>query len=421
MKNSLISTCTNHLWQDDTSLREDVKLALGPQSSPHSPRFRVAFFQRIFANYQAGLLKELARHSENAYHFFSDFRDPLGSGIEPLKEELRKQLPYVACRTLQLGKYIAFQWRAVREALLGEMDVLILEGNFTHPTNWLALLTARLRRKRVLLYTHGWLRRETGIKRYLRNFFYRLADGLLLYGHRACRIGMEYGFSQNRLYVIYNSLDDEEIQVWRSLVTPDLCHNFRVEWFGTEADKPLIVSVGRLNVVKNYALLLQAAARLQHRGQDVNILLVGDGPERSALLNIAHETGIRLVLAGSSYSEEFLSVCISAADMTVIPGAAGLTVIHSLSYGTPVIVNDEDNLQMPESEAVQEGLNGARFRAGDVDDLARAIVWVLQNLPQNPRTVAQCRSIVDTAYSPSRMRVVFDHAVAGYNATTINA
>jgi glycosyltransferase involved in cell wall biosynthesis len=421
LRNSFISICTNSLWQGDTSLPKDGKLPHGSQSFPHGPRIRVFFFQRIFAHYQSGLVKELARHSENEYHFFSDIRDPQGSGIEPLPEKLRRQVPYTVCRTVQLGKYIAFQWRAVREALLGEMDVLILEGSFMHPTNWLALLTARLRRKRVLLYTHGWLRREIGIKRYLKNFFYRLADGLLLYGQRACRIGMEYGFSQGRLYVVYNSLDDEEIQIWRSLVTPDICHNFRTEWFGAEADKPLLVSVGRLNVVKNHALLIQAAARLQHRGQDINILLVGDGPERSALLNLAHKAGVRLVLAGPSYSEEFLSVCISAADMTVIPGAAGLTVIHSLSYGTPVIVNDQDDLQMPESEAVQEGLNGARFRAGDADDLARAIVWVLQNLPRNQRTAAQCRSIVDTAYSSVRMRVVFDLAVAGYRVTTIDS
>ena len=421
MKNSLISTRTNPLWQNDTSLREDGKLTVGAQSYPHGPRIRVAFFQRMFAHYQAGLVKELAWHSENNYHFFSDSRDPMGSGIQPLPAELRKQVPYTVCRTVQLGKYIAFQWRAVREALLGEMDVLILEGSFTHPTNWLALLIARLRRKRVLLYTHGWMKKETGIKRLLRNLFYRLSDGLLLYGHRACQIGMEYGFLQDRLYVVCNSLDDEEIQAWRALVTPDLCNDFRIKWFGTDADKPLIVSVGRLSVVKKNALLLQAAARLQHRGQDINLLLVGDGPERGALLNTAHEAGIRLVMAGSNYSEEFLSVCISAADMTVIPGAAGLTVIHSLSYGTPVIVNDEANFQMPESEAVQEGLNGARFHAGDVDDLARAIVWVLQNLPLNPQTVAQCRSIVDTAYSPSRMRVVFDLAVAGYHATTINS
>ena len=86
---------------------------------------RVAFFQRIFAHYQAGLVKELAEHSQHAYHFFGDGRDPAGSGIEVIAPALCGRIPFTYCHTTQIGSRVAFQWRAVREALFGPFDVYI--------------------------------------------------------------------------------------------------------------------------------------------------------------------------------------------------------------------------------------------------------------------------------------------------------
>ena len=42
----------------------------------------------------------------------------------------------------------------------------------------------------------------------------------------------------------------------------------------------------------------------------------------------------------------------------VSPGNVGLTAIHSLSYGTPVLTHNNFNNQMPEVESIQPGFNG---------------------------------------------------------------
>jgi glycosyltransferase involved in cell wall biosynthesis len=104
--------------------------------------------------------------------------------------------------------------------------------------------------------------------------------------------------------------------------------------------------------------------------------------------------------------------------MTVIPGAAGLTVIHSLYYGTPVVVHDNYEKQGPEADAVREGINGALFRFGDAGALAEAIKRVFDTLPRSTDVAEQCRSTIETTYSPKRMRAVFDHAVAGRSASS---
>lgn len=374
---------------------------------------RVAFFQRIFAQYQTGLVRELVAHSPHTYHFFGDARDPMYTGIMPMEPDLCAYLPFTYCRTTHFSPHLAFQWRAPRVALWGAFDTYILEGSFTYPTNWLALLAARARGRRVLLYGHGWKRYEHGAVGRARRAFFYLADGLLLYGQRARAIGVAHGFPPERLHVVYNSLDEESMRPWRQRVTEDLCQEFRRAQFGPAAARTLLASVGRLTAAKQYHLLIEAAVQLRNAGREVNLLLVGAGPERDALEASARAAGVRLAVTGARYDEEFLSLCFASADATVIPGAAGLTVVHSLSYGTPVIVHDNDERQMPESEAVQAGVNGARFRCGQPEDLAAAVGRVLATLPRGPRTHAQCRRVVEEKYNPVCMREAFDRAVSG--------
>ena len=379
---------------------------------------RVAFFQRIFAHYQAGLVKELAEHSQHAYHFFGDGRDPAGSGIEVIAPALCGRIPFTYCHTTQIGSRVAFQWRAVREALFGPFDVYILEGSFTCPTNWLAIWAAHLRGRRVLLYGHGWRRPGNGFAEYVRRMFYRVSDGLLLYGNRAHAIGLSKGVSADRMYVVYNSLDEESMLPWRDRLTENICQDFRCAHFGKAADLPLLVSVGRLTPAKQYELLIEAAARLHAAGREVNILLVGDGPKRLALEQAAREKGVRLVLEGARHDEEFLSLCFASADIAVIPGAAGLMVIQSLSYGTPVVIHDDDDEQGPETEAVHSGFNGGLFRYGCVDHLVTIIEQVLASLPRGSKTAEQCRTVIFENYNPSHMREVFDRAVSGLPAVS---
>ncbi len=374
---------------------------------------RVAFFQRMFASYQLGLVKELAAHSSHVYEFFGDRADPLHSGIRVIPQEICQKLPFTYCRTKHYGAHLAFQWRAVREALSGRFDVFVFEGSLTMPTNWMALLSAKVRGKRVYFYTHGWTSADGIFKRVLRRGLFGPADGLLLYGWRARRIGEKAGYPPRRLHVVYNCLDDEEIRRQVESLTEARCREFRREWFGQDADNPVIASVGRLAHGKRFSLLVDAAAVLLRQGLHVNLLLVGDGPERESLAEQAKEAGVRLAFAGAQYDESFLSLALASADLAVIPGAAGLSVIHSLSYGTPVVVHGNDAVQMPETEAVEDGLNGAIFREGDVGDLARSISRILRELPRGPIRATRCRRVIEAKYSPARMREAFDRAISG--------
>lgn len=59
--------------------------------------------------------------------------------------------------------------------------------------------------------------------------------------------------------------------------------------------------------------------------------------------------------------------------MCVCPAAVGLTAIHALSYGCPVISNDNVETQMPEFESIVEGETGSLFKENDIEDLVEKL------------------------------------------------
>ena len=56
--------------------------------------------------------------------------------------------------------------------------------------------------------------------------------------------------------------------------------------FARESDAPVLAAVGRLAPEKGYDRLLRASSRLHAEGLDHSVWLIGDGPEREALVQL---------------------------------------------------------------------------------------------------------------------------------------
>ncbi len=116
---------------------------------------------------------------------------------------------WIKVKNIWLSENILWQRNLIRLAFDNRFDHFILLGNFYFISTWLVAIIARLRGKKVYFWTHGVKKRETGLKRLLRIGFYNLANEVLLYGNRAKDLLLEMGFPEDKLHVIYNSLDFE--------------------------------------------------------------------------------------------------------------------------------------------------------------------------------------------------------------------
>jgi glycosyltransferase involved in cell wall biosynthesis len=296
-----------------------------------------------------------------------------------------------------------------------DLDAVIYLGNPYFVSTWISALLARLTGKKVFFWTHGWTRADRGAKDWFRRLFYKLSNGLLLYGHAAKMSGLAHGFDMENLHVVYNSLDYDLQKRVGAEVLPDEVRELKRRLF-QNPEWPLVTCSARLTSSCRFDLLLEAQARLQAEGHSINVLLVGDGPERASLQSQAERLHLPVHFYGACYSEPVLARLTMGAHVTVSPGKVGLTALQSLAYGTPVITHDNFNAQGPEWEAIIPKQTGDFFRQGDVVDLARLIKAFTSTPDPKPETRFACGKVLDRFYNPTFQRRVIDRAISGQPA-----
>jgi glycosyltransferase involved in cell wall biosynthesis len=366
------------------------------------PLVRVLLQQNSVAHYRARLYECLSTQPGIRFEFVAD---PESDTPYLATATAASAIPFTPCPVWKLRlpsmPEIYFQPGAVLRLLLGEFDVAIALGSPYSLTTWMMLLLGPLVGTRVLLWTHGLLEPESGPKWWLRRLLYHSSAGLLLYGERARQLLLAQGSSPDRMFVVKNSLDPEAQAQAEAALEANALTALRQRLDLRAGDRALIF-IGRLQPVKRLDLLVRAAGAFLARGQRVHVLLLGDGEEREALEQLSVEQGVRELVhfEGAKYREPEIAAYFASSDLCVIPSGAGLTVLHALGYGTPVLTHDRPELQFPEVEAIQPGETGAFYREGDMDSLLLALEAALFPEPMKVRSSGACRRRVVLDYGP---------------------
>jgi glycosyltransferase involved in cell wall biosynthesis len=387
------------------------------------PSRSVAIVLHFLSHYREAVYRRLTDvgTSQHRYVIYSDTASNIPS-LKVIDFESRAastptpgRITWRRVTNVWFGQHVCWQRGVLSLAWRSEHDTLIFMGSMYFLSTWAACLLARLRRKRVLMWGHGFRHHERGAKGLIRSIFYRLAHGHLLYGHHAREIMLAKGFPSSALYVIYNTLDIEHL----SFMLDDFLRTHPQQPIGSTTLK--IVIIGRLTVEKQVGLLIDALAMLVDSNVNAELTVIGDGPDREAVQARAQAIGVarRIRWLGALYDEALICPHIAAADLCVVPGKLGLTAIHAMAYGTPVITHDDFGSHSPEFEVIAPGRTGMYFRKGDATDLANAIrAWHGQ---AHDRTALRerCRHVVCTYYTPRRQQSIIDKAVDGVPATFI--
>ena len=373
---------------------------------------RVAVIYHFFAHYRQGIITELVQDPRHEWTFYGDTHD-FSSNIKPYV--FPPNINYVRLKVVRLIRNVIWQWGIVRIAASRDHDTLILLGVSKHLSMWVAAIVGRLTGKRVLFWTHGWTYRPKGPLRYVRRAFYMLAHSIMTYGHWAKQIGLEEGFKPKQLHVIGNCLDLRAQNQALLSINSERKSQIRIELFG-EDKVPSIACTSRLIEVRRLDLLFHAVCILRQNGKNCNIILVGDGPERAKLEALAKRLGIKVAFIGAFYDEKRIGEFLLASNLTVAPGMVGLTAMHSMAFGIPVVSHGNAEKQMPEFEAIIPGKTGSLFREGDLESLAEAIGPWVEHQWCTPETRSHCRDIIDRFWSPWFQLEAICRAVEGQDA-----
>lgn len=224
-------------------------------------------------------------------------------------------------------------------------DVLVVEANPRYPSTRLAIRWMHARGRPVL----GWGLGAPPIdhtgnltlssvqrlilrwRRWERITFLRSLDGLIAYSQR--------GAEQ------YRSLDlpYDQIHVAPNAVSPRPASPIPPARPAAIDGPATVLYVGRLQPRKRIDNLIQACADLPQEIMP-RLVVVGDGPARSELEDLAAKLYPTAEFLGARHGDE-LAAIFWAADLFVLPGTGGLAVQQAMTYALPVIVAEGDGTQ----------------------------------------------------------------------------
>lgn len=366
---------------------------------------KVAVIYHQFPHYRAPILKKLATSERYEYEFWASTSDFFG--IKAFKGDETVRIQELRVSISKNGFRVNGYASLLRNPSIGAFLII---GNPNIFATWVLAILGRLQGKKIFFWTHGWLQSEPFPKSLIRYLYYRLSHTLLVYGERSKRMGEHLGFPPHKIRVIYNSLDFEYCNtILQKLETDTLSQSTKCMFEHT--DRPLIICTARLTNLCRFDLLIDAANILKRRNFDINVLLVGDGPERNALEEHALSLSVDVKFFGSCYDEQSLAKMIYDADATVSPGKIGLAAIHSLSYGTPAFTHSDLDNQMPEVEVILPGQTGDLFKSGDATDLANTLQRWLQSGQNRQEVRSRCIAAIANKWTPENQRRCIEAAL----------
>lgn len=155
------------------------------------------------------------------------------------------------------------------------------------------------------------------------------------------------------------------------------------------SDPPCIIFQGRVVTTKGLPVLLEAATILRMQNQAFQILVIGDGPERSANEKLAEKLHLSsFVHFVGKVSPAELESLFARASFVVLPSLGGevfgLVLAETMSRALPVIASNLGSFAEVLGDA------GLTFRVGDARDLAKQITRLLDD--PSLRSALSCRA-----------------------------
>jgi glycosyltransferase involved in cell wall biosynthesis len=296
---------------------------------------RLGLQQRVLPSYRAVFLDTLARACRGGLSVFAG--EPLSiEGIDPIDKLHNAQ--YVKAKNRYISDpsspmFVCWQGGFLRWLEAWRPDVLIVEANPRYLTTRRAIRWMHQKGHKVI----GWGLGAPPIGRPLEGFrqrerlrLLRSFDAIVAYSRQGAKQYRELGLPSEWVFVASNAVDS----------APTIPPPSRPSQYNGQAT---ILFIGRLQTRKRVDLLLQASAALPIELQP-HLIIVGDGPARDELENLAHLVYPNVEFVGAKHGNE-LEPYFANSDLFVLPGTGGLAIQQAMAHGLPVIVARGDGTQ----------------------------------------------------------------------------
>lgn len=302
----------------------------------------------------AVLLREGRRHDwEQAV--LNPFADP-----DPAKR-LGARLPEVQYEALPVRRTSGvLRMRRRLRAAIHDFEPDIIHAHLFHA----AVAVASIRRThavRLLTHHHGDVYAQRGLK--MRASLDRAAtrrfDAVVAVSESVGRLLTTWGCPPSRVHVIPNG--------WTGNPKPD------ARW----PEVPTVACVANLRPEKGHDVLIEAFAVVRRSVPEARLVLVGDGPQRASLEELAARRDLVDAIDFVGYATDIWPY-LADAHVCVLPShseALGMAALEAAAAGRPVVASDVGGLQ----EVVKDGQTGFLVAPRNPDAMAARILTLLRD------------------------------------------
>ena len=277
--------------------------------------------------------------------------------------------------------------------------------DIVHSRNWAtieAIPAAKLARVPVVIHSeHGrdiqTMKEQPRRRRILRRLSHNWADKMFCVSQELrdyyCR---EMNLPVGELDVIPNGVDAMQFR-------PDPAARKELREKVKAAPETLVVgTVSRLDPVKDHLTLLRAGDAALRKGLDLKIVIVGDGPQRSAIeaqLVTMPELRSRTSLTGEVHN---VAEWLNSFDVFVLPSLSeGMsnTLLEAMAVGIPPVATDVGG----NPEVVEHRRSGILISPQDADELAGCLVELATQRSWRLELGRKARERIVSEFSVERM------------------
>lgn len=281
-------------------------------------------------------------------------------------------------------------WRKLNH---GDFDCLVIWGWSTFASQ-LAIAWCRTHRVPYVLFAEShfgeqrrmWVR---ALKRLVVPFVVRGAATWLVTGTLAREHLVHYGADPARTWTFANTVDvaalggrADELRPRRSQIR---------KRFGFTNDDVVVLHAGRLLPVKGVDVLIEAAAL----ARGVKLLIVGDGPRRSALEREAASVGIDATFAGFLAGDQLVEAYVAADIFALLSRREtwGVVVNEAAACGLPLVLASGIGAA---ADLLEPGENGELVATESAQEAAAVLGRLAEDLELRARFGAESRNRAST-------------------------
>jgi len=376
---------------------------------------RLVIITEIIAPYRIPVFNALAARSEIELHvIFLSENDPSLRLWRVYKDEIKFSNEVLPSWRQRFGRHNVLVNRGLVSALNRIKPTVVLCGGYNYLASWEAAGWARIHRVQLLLWSESTAldaRRGHRLVEFMKMRFLRLCRGFVVSGKSSFHYLKDLGIPKQKIFTAPNAVDNQLFSVLaddarRDAVQVRTRHSLPARYF---------LYVGRLVETKGVFDLLETYAKLSEEIRaEVSLVFVGDGSDRTKLMERASKIAPGTILFPGFVHREELAEFYGLADIFIFPTHSdpwGLVVNEAMSCGLPVIATSVAGCT---EDLVREGWNGFVIPPRDPSSLAGAMAHLAVDSALRVEMGARGREKIEE-YSPEAW------AQGLIDATKINA